>query len=282
MMAKPERASFPSILLKCFAIFVLAVLAIVALGLVRNSVWRHTAKEERRTLVSELENDPTAIRLRAENEQSCEPTGQEYYWLCGVVIAATPSLPYGYCSTTERPLYAGALDTASQTDSSAELMFEQAILVSGSWISPANANTPYAYPDIFPPKDIPAFAPEPRIASAPLGHDWVKYRDMPILFSWREHGWETTAQEGTSLSVNMIFVHPDFPLRILRSLQENEIARWQQVVDKVVSEVSAAVVSYEDGRSCSQPPETVRFSYNIHNAGKLKKLTDWVRVHHKP
>jgi len=242
---------------------------------------REIASNEYRALREELETDPIAVRLRSESEQRCDRVDREFYWICGAVIEAKPFLARGYCSTAERPLYYGSLDTASQTDLLGDLKFEHVVRANGVLVSPANSETPYAYPHVFPPKEI--LAREPGLPSDPnrISYDWVNYEGMPILFASGSLNWSLTAEERTNLPVGIIFIHPEFPLRIVTSVPKNQIDEWRSVVNSASSTVIDAVISFDEGQSCSTPPEKVRFLYNIHNHGKLKALRDWVRDNHK-
>ena len=108
----------------------------------------------------------------------------------------------------------------------------------------------------------------------------MNYEGLPVLFASGSANWDLTSTARAELPVAAIFIHPEMPLRIVTSIPKNEIADWRNFVQRASAKVSEAVVSFDAGQSCSQPPETVRFLYNIHNDGKLKALSDWVRDNH--
>lgn len=279
-MPRPHSSSIIRTLATTAAVALLFWVAILSIVAAYGMVKSHYSRTEYRALRGELGNDFIAVRLRSETEQRCGAVGREYFWICGVVIEAKQSLPFGYCSTPERPLYIGALDTASQSDLLGDLRFEHVIRVSDVLVSPTNSDTPYAYPHVFPPEEISVREPELSSDDARLGYSWVNFEGLPVLFASGSKDWKLTPEERENHPVGVIFKHPELPLRIATSIPQGEFKHWQDVVTSARSIVDEAVVSFNAGQSCSQPPKAVRFIYNTYNIGKLEALRDWVGNNH--
>lgn len=279
-MSKPQSNSTLRTPVSTAVAIALIGVVMLAIGAAVGMIKKSNARSENRAFREALQEDPIALRLRRESEQRCDPAGREFYWICGVVIEAKPSAEYGYCSTPERPLYYGALDTESQADLLGDLKFDHLIRVSGHLASPTNSETPYAYPNVVTPQEITTREPEVSADSTGLNYNWVNYDGLPVLFASGSRSWRLTPEERSTLPVAVIFKHPDLPLRVVTSIPKKQIADWRTVVATARSEVSEAVISFDAGQTCSQPPDTVRFLYNVHNIGKLEALRDWVRDNH--
>ena len=259
-----------------------ALAVIFLLGMIYRTITQSIAASERTQFLETLFQDPIAVRLREENEEKCTPREREYYWVCGLVIEAKPTGPYGYCSSPERPLYYGSLEAGSQLFAVNDLAFNHSISISDTTILPSNDATPFAYSDVFPPKEI--LVNDPIFSGNISGFErtWATYRELPILFTKGSESWKLTQEEREALPISLTFRHPTYPLLVYQSVPLEDFESWRSYVDDAISSIEASVVSVDRSRNCSDPPGNVKFSFNRYNDGKIESLRNWIRDHSNP
>lgn len=259
-----------------------ALAVIFLFGVIYRNGKQSLAGAESTQLLETLLQDPIAVRLRNENEEKCAPKEREYYWVCGLVIEAKPTTPYGYCSSPERPLYYGSLEAASQEFTLDDLAFNHSITVSAAIISPSNNATPLAYSNVSPPKQVLANEPNFSRDIRNLEQTWATYLDLPILFTRGSRNWKLTLEEREALPISLTFKHPTYPLQVYQSVPLEDFQSWRSYVDDAISSIDASVVSIDRFRNCSDPPGNVKFSFNRYNDGKIESLRNWIRDHSNP
>jgi len=255
---------------------VISVAAFVLFATLYKNIKQQQIKRDRQQFTEQLFEDPVAVRLRDEGRERCARTEFEHYWICGAVIQAAPLTPRGQCSTPERPLYYGSLDTESQEFALGDLKFFDAISVEDVSVSPTNDATPYGYPDVFPPEDLQQSEPVFSKNDGAPEWTWVMYEDVPVLFGKGSRDWSLTLQERSLLPARFTLKHPIFPFQIGKDIPLEQMDNWREIVDDAIEAVSGAVDSFDASRACSDPPASVRFPLEPYKIREIAAVRDWL------
>lgn len=244
---------------------------LIVLGGIYSNLKQQAYRKQHEIEQAQLFSNPEAVRFREENSEECAPKDVEYYWICGALVKAKPTLPYGYCSTLERPLFYGAL--AGEDDPLfGDLKFGHPIVYGKTSISPyySKIYRRVSAPDVDEISDTLVF-PNARSGYASA---WVRYGNTAVLFHKRGVDWKVSAEAASKMPVSVSLRHPEYPLHLSGHIPIEDIDDWRDYIADFIQEGTASVLSFENSADCRRPPAHVKYRFNSYGT-TIRSLVEW-------